>query len=144
MDHEPSLGHLDLPVCAEMRKAAIEKAVAKLLPAIDRDALEATWGRIIGPWLDAKLEAKAVEVVARSQESWRKALDCDIGLPRDQLLCSREDAAKMLGVSLSTIQRMEGGELPEALTIGERNRMHRLIDIEGLARIRGQRVLPLE
>ena len=126
-----------------MRKAAIEKAIAKLLPAIDRDALEAMWGKIIGPWLDAKLEAKAVELVARQQKAVLSAFDTDIGLPRERLLCTREEAAKMLGVSHPSITRWEGSILPEALTLGGR-RMHRLIDIEGLARISGQRVLPLE
>jgi len=54
---------------------------------------------------------------------------------RDQLLVSRSEAAAMLGVSLSTIKRMEHtGELPEPIKFNERIVRHRLVDIEEVAR----------
>lgn len=72
----------------------------------------------------------------------RASLDKIFGdgeFPRDELLCTREDAATMLAVSLSTIKRMEeASELPEPIKIGERGVRHRIVDIEKLAKFRGK------
>ena len=112
-----------------------------MMPAHERDALVAAVGTLLAPWLDAKLEAKALELIERRQDQLVKVWGDIFGdgdLPREELLCTREDAAKMLGLSLSTIKRMEeAGELPEPIRIGERGVRHRIIDIEKLARFRG-------
>ena len=43
---------------------------ANLLPAADRAELEATYGKIIGLFIDAKLEAKADELIQRYHRAW--------------------------------------------------------------------------
>lgn len=109
----------------------------KLLPLAERAELEALYGKVIGPIIDAKLEAKAQELVALHAESVRQVLDHALAdtIDRDTLLASRDEAAKLLGVSLSTIKRMEeSGELPEPIKFGERTVRHRLIDIEAIAK----------
>ena len=59
---------------------------------------------------------------------------------REQWLVSREEAAELLNVSLSTLKRLEGADLPEPIKFGERIVRHRLVDIEGLARTRARGV----
>lgn len=120
----------------------IAKHKADLMPPAERTALIEQFGKAIEPWLDAKLEAKAHELVDRYQAkmlaTWGKIFG-DGEHPRDELICTREVAAKMLAVSLSTIKRMEeAGELPEPIKIGERGVRHRIVDIEKLAKFRGR------
>lgn len=124
----------------------IAKHKADLMPPAERAAIIEQFGKAIEPWLDARLEAKARELVARYQDqmlaTWEKIFG-DGDIPRDELLCSREIAAKMLGVSLSTIKRMEeAGELPDPIKIGERAVRHRIVDIEKLAKFRGKERVP--
>ncbi len=133
----------------DARAAILAKHRANLMPAADRAELEATYGKVIGPLIDAKLEAKleakARELVDRYQEAWVAAFTQINGdaTPREELLCTREDAAKMLSVSLSTVKRMEtDGLLPDPIAVGERGVRHRLIDIEKLARFRGAPRVP--
>ena len=117
----------------------IEKAKADLLSPVERAELEAALGSLVGPIIDAKLEAKAVELVERYRLAHLATLKEILGdtTYRDQLLVSREDAAVLLSVSLSTIKRMEeSGELPEPQRIGERAVRHRLVDIEAIAKVK--------
>ena len=113
----------------------------QLLPPRDRAALEETYGKVIAPILASMLEAKAVEMEVRWRQGWLKTYKQFFGdsvdAGRDVLLVSREEAADLIGTSLSSIKRMEAsGELPEPLRINERVVRHRLIDIEALARTR--------
>ncbi len=117
----------------------IARTKADLLSPADRAELEATYGKLIGPLIDAKLETKARELLDRYQERQLALIRAVVGdtSNRDQLLVSRDEAAEMLGVSLSTVKRMEeGGELPEPIKFNERIVRHRIVDIERLARTR--------
>ncbi len=120
------------------RLSPVERAKADLLHPAERAALEAQLGEIVGPILDAKLEAKAVELVERYRLTQLAVLSSILGdtTERDRLLVSRDEAAEMLAVSLSTVKRMEeSGELPEPIKFGERVVRHRLIDIEAIAKV---------
>lgn len=122
-----------------LTSARMTKAKADLLPHDARAELTAAFGEIVGPILDAKLEAKAVELIERYTQAQLAILNAILGdtTDRDRFLVSRDEAAEMLGVSLSTIKRMEeSGELPDPIKFGERVVRHRLIDIEALAKVR--------
>lgn len=123
-------------------RTAIERTKPQLLSPAEREALLSQVGSIIEPLLDAKLEAKALELLERYGDRWLGTLSTILGdgeFPREELLCTREAAAKMLGVSLSTIKRMEAaGELPEPIKLGERRVAHRIVDIEKLAKFKGK------
>jgi excisionase family DNA binding protein len=117
----------------------LERLKAELLSPRERAALEDQYGKALGPLIDAKLEAKAQELLQRQAKSIRSiyhALVADM-TNRDQLLVSREEAAQLLNISLSTLKRMEErGELPKPQKFGERIVRHRLIDIEAIAKVR--------
>jgi excisionase family DNA binding protein len=122
-----------------MRRERLERAKTELLSPEERDALEAQLGAIVGPIIDAKLEAKAVELVERYRLAWLSVSKSLFGetTDRDRFLVSRDEAAELLGVSLSTVKRMEdSGELPEPIKFGERIVRHRLIDIEAIAKVK--------
>ncbi len=123
-------------------RASIERTKMQLLSAAEREELLTQVGRVIEPLLDAKLEAKALELLERYGEHWLGMLATTFGdgeHPREELLCTREEAAKMLGISLSTIKRMEAaGELAEPIKLGERRVAHRVVDIEKIAGFNGK------
>jgi predicted DNA-binding transcriptional regulator AlpA len=114
----------------------IDSLKAELLPPSERAKLEDLYGKVIGPIIDAKLEAKAQELLARQSKNLTQVLSELLGPDdRDARLISRQSAAELLGVSLSTIKRMEAsGELPEPIKFGEHTVRHRLIDVEAIAR----------
>lgn len=122
------------------RRERIEAVKAQLLPPSERAQLEAQLGKLVGPLIDAKLEAKAIEMLDRYQKAWMRTFQDfwrDVVEHGDALLVTREDAAKLLGVSLSTIKRMEkSGELPEPMSFGERTVRHKQSDIEAFAKTR--------
>ena len=123
------------------RLSPVERAKTELLLPEERAALESQLGAIVGPIIDAKLEAKAVELVERYRQSWLSVFKSVFGetTDRDRFLVSRDEAAELLGVSLSTVKRMEeSGQLPEPIKLGERIVRHRLIDVEALAKVRRQ------
>jgi len=77
-------------------------------------------------------------LAARYETGWRNAFehlrDEHEGVP----MVSRKKAAELLGVSLSTIQRLEErGELPEPERFGPRTVRHQLKDIVEFARGKG-------
>lgn len=120
----------------------IARAKVDLTPAAERVAIEARYGAIIGPLIDAKLEAKALELLepyrAAHFETLRTLLG-DTTADRDRFLVSREKVAELLDASLSTVKRMEAdGHLPEPISVGERGVRHRLVDIEAMARTRAR------
>lgn len=128
--------------------AAMANMKDKLLPPADRAQLETMYGQSIGPWLDAKLEAKAQEMLARFRDAWAQTWKDWAGenaMERAELLISREEVAEMLDVSLSTVKRMEvSGELPKPRKVGKSGKIvrHRLVDIEELANVRGPALVP--
>ena len=117
-----------------------DRIKAELLSARDRATLEDSYGKVIAPIIAAMLEAKAVEMEERWRQGWLKTYKQFFGdsvdAGRDVLLVSREEAADLLGTSLSTVKRMEGNELPEPIRFNERVVRHRLVDIEALAKTR--------
>jgi len=120
-------------------EAKVARLKAKLLPAADREEIETLYGKAVGPIIDAKLEARAQELLGEYRQAWQKTYSDFFGdmTQREVLLVSREEAAALLNVSLSTIKRMEdSGELPEPRKFGERNVRHRLVDIERIANVR--------
>jgi len=89
--------------------------------------------------LTALLDAKVEELAARYEKAWGGVFahmmrDEHEGVP----MVSRRKAAELLGVSLSTIQRLEErGELPQPEHFGARTVRHRLEDIVAFARGKG-------
>lgn len=118
----------------------------RLMPPSEREAFLSQYGQLVAPILEELLEAKAKELVARYAATLAGILDRTDGtIPRDRLLCTREEAGEMLGVSLSTIKRMEqSGELPEPVRFGERQVRHRLVDVERIACHQGSQIVPIE
>jgi predicted DNA-binding transcriptional regulator AlpA len=84
------------------------------------------------------------ELAARHEKSWRGLFEY-LRQDDDVVLVSREQAAKMLGICLSSIQRLEKrGELPEPHRFGERTVRHQLKDILAFANGKGMQIHPLE
>ena len=113
----------------------------ELLSPRDRADLEDSYGKVIAPIIADLLESKAVEMEERWRQAWLKTYKQFFGdsvdAGRDVLLVSREEAADLLGTSLSTVKRMEAaGELPEPIRFNERVVRHRLVDIEAMAKTR--------
>jgi hypothetical protein len=100
----------------------------KLLPASDLKRLVRQYGELILPTLEKLLNAKVEELAVRYEEAWTRAfahLKVDDGVQ----LVSRKKAAGMLGISLSSIQRLEQrGELPKPHRYGRTVR-HQIDDI---------------
>ncbi len=112
-------------------------AKAQLLSPAERAIIEAQFGQLVGPIIDAKLDAKARELMASQEARWRQVLHDLVGDDPEHAarLISREQAAELLGVSLSTVKRMEErGELPEPIRFNDRVVRYRLVDIEKVAR----------
>ncbi|MEM1306966.1 MAG: hypothetical protein AAGG99_05525 [Pseudomonadota bacterium] len=142
-DEHDANGHMI--ACTPITRERIDEAKAKLLTPSERAELERALGAVAGPLIDQKLEAKAVELIGRYEQSWSKLLatwNADT-TDRSQLLVSRDEVAQMLGVSLSTVKRMEStGELEEPIKFNERVVRHRLVAIERLARTRKMHASP--
>jgi len=88
--------------------------------------------------LEAVLDERVEELAARYEKAWGGIFahmrDEHEGVP----MVSRRKAAEMLGVSLSTIQRLEErGELPPPEHFGARTVRHRFEDIVAFARGKG-------
>ncbi len=115
----------------------VEDAKTALLSPAERSAFLFQLGKAIEPWLDAKLEAKARELIETRQID-RLAAWADIigstGTSRNDFLCSREGAAQMLGITLDALTSLEtDGTLPRPIKI-QRRPAHRVVDIERIAR----------
>ena len=110
----------------------------KLLPDAERDELIRTYGEAIIPILSKLIDAKAEEQAQRYEAGWTKWLNAfsdDVTRENDQLLVTRAKAATMLGVSLSSIKRLEErGELPKPQRFGQRTVRHQLRDILAFAK----------
>src|SRR5215468_1810924 len=92
------------------KKDAIRRKL--MTPAEQEDFLR-TYGEAARPMLEAVLDERVEELAARYEKAWGGIFahmrDEHEGVP----MVSRRKAAEMLGVSLSTIQRLEErGELP--------------------------------
>ena len=110
----------------------------KLLPDDEREALIRPYGEAIRPILGKLLDAKAEELAQRYEASWSRwlaDLNAHVARENGQILVTRDKAAEMLGVSLSSIKRLEErGELPKPQRFGERTVRHRLNDILAFAK----------
>jgi predicted DNA-binding transcriptional regulator AlpA len=103
----------------------------KLLPAEEREEL------VILPTLEKLLDAKVEELASRYEKAW-----ANIFAPFKEAdgirLVTHKEAAEMLGVSLSSIQRLEKrGDLPEPERFGSRTVRHKLDDIVAFAKGNG-------
>jgi predicted DNA-binding transcriptional regulator AlpA len=127
----------DHPIGRQQRQHLREK----LLPSDERDELVRLHGELILPLLTKLLDAKVEELAAQYDKGWRSYFDALKEEDRGALLVSREEAAEMLGISLSSIQRLEKrGELPQPKRFGMRTVRHGLADILTFARNKGLRV----
>jgi predicted DNA-binding transcriptional regulator AlpA len=110
----------------------------RLLPEREREEMVRQYGEMIRPMLEELLDAKAEELAARYEGAWDKwfaNLNASVVRENEDLLVTRDKAAKMLGISLSSIKRLEErGELPKPRKFGERTVRHRLTDILAFAR----------
>jgi predicted DNA-binding transcriptional regulator AlpA len=114
----------------------------KLMPPDEQEAFLRTYGEAARPMLEAVLDAKVEELAVRHEKSWRSFGEYLQGDQSD-LLVTRKKAAKMLGVSLSSIQRLEKrGDLPPPHRSGRRTVRHRLQDILAFAKSNGLSVRP--
>jgi excisionase family DNA binding protein len=79
--------------------------------------------------LTALLDARVEELAARYEEAWRAAF-ATLKEDENGVLKTREEAAELLGCSISTIQRLEkSGELPKPRRYGHRTVRHLLSDL---------------
>jgi hypothetical protein len=123
------------------RKEALRR---RLMPPAEQEAFLRTYGEIVRPILEAVLNARVEELAARHEESWRGFFEY-LTQDADVILVSREQAAKMLSVSVASIQRLEKrGELPEPQRFNQRTDRHQLKDILEFARGKGMQINPLE
>jgi predicted DNA-binding transcriptional regulator AlpA len=110
----------------------------KLLPDREYDELVLRFGEVVRPMLEELLNAKADAVATRYERAWSKWIDnlnASVVRENEDLLVTRDKAAKMLGISLSSIKRLEErGELPQPHKFGERTVRHRLTDILAFAK----------
>jgi excisionase family DNA binding protein len=107
----------------------------KLLSPVEEETLLRTYGEVLRPILEKVLDERVEELADRYQKAWggffAHMRDEHDGIP----MVSRSKAAELLGVSLSTIQRLEErGELPQPEHFGARTVRHRLEDIVAFAR----------
>jgi predicted DNA-binding transcriptional regulator AlpA len=109
----------------------------KLLPAEEREELVRLYGELILPTLEKLLDAKIEALASRYEEAWARAF-APLKEADGIRLVTREEAAEMLGVSLSSIQGLEKrGDLPEPERFGSRTVRHKLDDIIAFARGNG-------
>jgi excisionase family DNA binding protein len=117
------------------KKDAIRRKL--MTPAEQEDFLRA-YGEAARPVLEAVLDAKVEELAARYEKGWRGIFEHMRNEHEGVPMVPRKKAAEMLGVSLSTIQRLEErGELPQPEHFGARTVRHRLEDIMSFARGKG-------
>jgi predicted DNA-binding transcriptional regulator AlpA len=113
----------------------------KLMPPDEQEALLRQYGEVVRSVLETTLDAKVEELADRYQKSWGGFFEYFRN--DDVILVSREQAAEMLGVSLSSIQRLEKrGELPKPQRYGTRIVRHQLKDIVAFARGKGLPIRP--
>jgi predicted DNA-binding transcriptional regulator AlpA len=110
----------------------------QLLPERERDKLIQQYGEVIRPMLDSLLDAKAEVLATQYESAWRRWFaDCKASVVREdgEVLVTRDKAAEKLGISLSSIKRLEErGELPKPQKFGRRTVRHRLNDILAFAK----------
>jgi len=110
-----------------------ERTREKLLPTHEREELVRQYGELIRPMLTELLDAKAEKLLVSYEKAWRAAF-ATLKEDESTVLVSREQAAEILGCSISTVQRLErNGELPEPRRYGHRTVRHRLGDIRAFA-----------
>jgi predicted DNA-binding transcriptional regulator AlpA len=109
----------------------------KLFPTTDREELVRLHGELILPMLEKLLDAKIEELARRYEKAWTGAF-ATLNEDDGDILKSREEVAEMLGISLSSVQRLEQrGELPEPKRFGRRTVRHRLKAIRDFATSNG-------
>ena len=110
----------------------------KLLPESEREELIQQYGEAMRPILEKLLDAKAEQLSQRYEGSWGKWLaewKAEAVRENEQVLVTRDEAAEMLGISLSSVKRLEDrGELPKPRRFGERTVRHKLSDILAFAK----------
>lgn len=110
----------------------------KLMSPAEQDDFVRTYGEAVRPVLEATLDAKVEELATRYAKSWDAFGQYLTAQSTAALLVSREEAAEMLGVSVSSIQRLEKrGELPKPRKFGERLVRHKMDDIVAFAKQHG-------
>ena len=106
----------------------------RLMPPQEQEAFLRTYGEAVRPMLEAILDAKVAELGDRYAKTWLAFGEHLKETDRGAVLVSRDEAAEMLGVSLSSIQRLEKrGELPKPQRFGARTVRHQLEDILAFA-----------
>jgi hypothetical protein len=79
----------------------------KLVSPTQRADIVRTYGAVIGPILEAKLEAKAAELVERYRLAWISAFDhLANASEREKLLVSRDEGSDLLACSLARAKGM--------------------------------------
>jgi|SRR5689334_21018211 predicted DNA-binding transcriptional regulator AlpA len=115
----------------------------KLMSPAEQEAFLRTYGEAARPMLEAALDARVEELAARYEKSWRGFFEYIRG-DDDAVLVTRDQAAKMLNVSVASIQRLEQrGELPKPRHFGSRTVRHQLKDVVAFARGKGLPIRPL-
>ena len=113
----------------------------RLMSPDEQAAFLRTYGEAVRPVLEAALDARVEELASRYEKTWRAMGEYLQDKDSSALLVSREEAAEMLGISLSSIQRLEKrGELPQPKRFGLRTVRHRLDDILAFAKSNGLKV----
>jgi hypothetical protein len=98
----------------------------------------------VRPILEEVLDVRVQELATRHEESWRGFFEY-LTQDADVILVSGDQAAKMLNVSVASIQRLkQRGELPESQRFKERTVRHQLKDMLAFARGKGMRINSLE
>jgi excisionase family DNA binding protein len=123
-----------------MKSSGRDTLRRNLMSPADQEAFLRTYGEAMRPMLEATLDAKVEELAARYEKAWH-AFGEYLRSDEAGVLVSRDEAAEMLGVSLSSIQRLEKrGELPEPQRFGARTVRHRLEDIRAFAKRTGRAI----
>jgi predicted DNA-binding transcriptional regulator AlpA len=116
----------------------------KVMSPAEQEAFLRTYGEAVRPMLEAALDERVEELAAQYEKSWRGFFQY-LRADDQAVLVSREQAAKMLNVSVASIQRLEKrGELPKPQRFNGRTVRHQLKDILAFAEGKGMRINPLE
>ena len=129
---------IKVPASHPLGRQQRENLRERLLPAGEREELVRLYGELVLPTLEKLLDAKIEELASRYEEAWAWARAFAPLKETDGIrLVTRKKAAEMLGVSLSSIQRLEKrGDLPEPERFGRTVR-HELDDIVAFAKGNG-------